>query len=1015
MQHFFTNRKYGLHLLTLLLAFTFGCTPKKNNDAADALSGFTIPEEFKIELFASEPLVADPVDMEIDEEGRVYVVEMHGYPLDTKGSGKIKILKDTNYDGLPDKSILFADQLVLPTSIMRWKKGVLVTDAPDIIYLEDSDGDDIADIRKIVMTGFARSNPQHNLNSPVYGMDNWIYLAHESAVHTVSYDSIFGDKGTRIHFTDHQHGQTLPQNANGKSIRFKPDMHQMEMLSSHTQYGHSFDKWGRYFLSGNSTHIYQEAIAQRYTDRNPQLLSIPSMAYIAEHGNAAEVYPATTNAEHQLLTDVGVFTSACGITIYNGGLFPAQYDGVSFVAEPVHNLVHADRIENDGPVQKAIRLFGNKEFLTSTDPWFRPVNFYVGPDGALYVVDYYRKIIEHPEWLSDEVNQSGQLYAGTDQGRIYRIVPKNRAGSSGYFGKKLLDHSKSSQLVDHLADSNYWWRINAQRLLVDTKPTAVIPSLETLIEKGNIETTQIHALWTLEGMDKLNNDILLAALQSGKKGLLLNAIQLAETKLKDPRLEAALINLSSSDQEIRFKLLLALGNSITPAAVSRGRKLLFEDPENKWMQLAALTAGNLNSAALWEDLALHFSKRAPSTVMNEFFARLGSLMVMQGQYNKIEMIISNALSSESSGKAIILPTITGIISGPDNEAKQIIRKKLRPFISQIIPAFERTKDAGEIALMKSLILFLAHDQRTDGRNEEAAKLTRLIVDKSISPEKRAAALEVRAAIIGNDNDIDYTELIHPWHTIEVQRTALQLMSGQEKSDSGFASFVIHVWQRLTPELRNEAVNLLMINNTRIEALLEAVAKNIIPATAIGWRRSVRLMTNDNIKLKNKARELLDQFSNESDQTAAKFEGIENSAGDPKSGLLVFEKNCAVCHQVDTKWGKTFGPDLSSIRNQSKKSILIQILDPNKAIADGYGIWRIKTASGETIEGIIADESTNAIVIKSVSEEEFTIDRDKIISISSSSISGMPEGLGNQISKEEMGHLLEFLKNFNRIN
>ncbi|MBK5278627.1 MAG: hypothetical protein JJE09_07160 [Bacteroidia bacterium] len=146
------------------------CITEEEKVKKDLLSTFSLPDEFQIELFAAEPLIADPVDMEVDENGRVYVVEMHGYPLDTEGSGKIKILKDTNGDGYPDESITFADNLILPTSIMRWKNGLLVTDAPDVIYLEDTNGDDIADIRKVVLTGFARSNPQHNLNSPLYAL-----------------------------------------------------------------------------------------------------------------------------------------------------------------------------------------------------------------------------------------------------------------------------------------------------------------------------------------------------------------------------------------------------------------------------------------------------------------------------------------------------------------------------------------------------------------------------------------------------------------------------------------------------------------------------------------------------------------------------------------------------------------------------------------------------------------------------------------------------------------------------
>ncbi|MBA4056161.1 MAG: dehydrogenase, partial [Marivirga sp.] len=189
-----------LPLFLSIGAICLASCQKKSSGFEDPLSAFSLADGFRIELLASEPLIADPVDMEIDEYGRLYVVEMHGYPLDKSGTGKIKILTDTDADGRFDKSTIFADGLILPNSIMRWKKGVIVTDAPNVLYFEDRDGDGRAEIRDTLLTGFALSNPQHNLNSPVLGIDNWIYLAHEGAVTTETYKDEFGDRGKEIYF-----------------------------------------------------------------------------------------------------------------------------------------------------------------------------------------------------------------------------------------------------------------------------------------------------------------------------------------------------------------------------------------------------------------------------------------------------------------------------------------------------------------------------------------------------------------------------------------------------------------------------------------------------------------------------------------------------------------------------------------------------------------------------------------------------------------------------------------------
>ena len=191
----------ALHSLlgtTFLLA---GCTRTGPPfSPQQALETFVLEEGFRIEVFAAEPLIRDPVAMEIDEQGRVYVVEMIGYPLDTGRNGQVKLLDDTDGDGWPDRGTVFADGLMLPTGVLRWKQGVLVTDAPDVWYLEDTDGDNRADVKTAVLTGFALTNPQHTVSNPRYGLDNWIYLAHEPPIRTVIFKEKFGDEGSMIRF-----------------------------------------------------------------------------------------------------------------------------------------------------------------------------------------------------------------------------------------------------------------------------------------------------------------------------------------------------------------------------------------------------------------------------------------------------------------------------------------------------------------------------------------------------------------------------------------------------------------------------------------------------------------------------------------------------------------------------------------------------------------------------------------------------------------------------------------------
>jgi len=219
-----------------------------------ALGAFQIEPGFRIEKFAAEPDVVNPVAMDFDEYGRIYVVENPGYPLNTEGKvGRVKLLQDTNSDGRPDRTTVFADQLVLPTGVMRWKNGILVTDAPNVWYFEDSSGDGRADLRRAVLTGFAFTNPQHTVNNPVYGLDNWIYLAHEGSTAAVIFPEKFGDRGSRIRFADSESGPALP--VERRNLRFRPDTRQIEYLAASSQFGHAFDEFGRHFVHNNANHL----------------------------------------------------------------------------------------------------------------------------------------------------------------------------------------------------------------------------------------------------------------------------------------------------------------------------------------------------------------------------------------------------------------------------------------------------------------------------------------------------------------------------------------------------------------------------------------------------------------------------------------------------------------------------------------------------------------------------------------------------------------------------------------
>lgn len=966
--------------------------------ADQALGTFEVAPGFQIEMVASEPLISDPVAMEIDEQGRMYVVEMHGYPLDKSGSGKVRLLDDTDGDGKMDKTTVFAEGLILPTGILRWKKGILVTDPPSVLYLEDTDGDGRADVRDTLLTGFAVSNPQHNINNPMLGLDNWIYLGHEPAVTTKIYQKEFGDRGGEILYPGKADSPRLPQNALGRGVRFKPDGLGLELLSSYTQFGHTFDKWGRYFALNNSNPGYHEVIANRYLNRNPDLLISSVTQTISDH--SSEVFPITKNPLLQLLTDVGVFTSACGITSYQGGLFPAPYDSVTFVAEPVSNIVHADIIRDKGASFTASRLQPFKEFLASTDSWFRPVNMYIGPDGALYVVDYYRQIIEHPEWMADDVVKSGALYNGMDKGRIYRITPKGTKPATWAKDLKAAQYS-SEQLVARLADSNSWWRRNAQRMLVDRKDGGAISALEDMASNPKSAAGRLHALWVLEGMGKLRSEVIVRSLRDTEPGVRENAVRLAEFHMvADPSLVQPLLSLQNDNNpKVRFQLLCTLGDIDTPQAAKVRETILFRDLDDSWVQMAALGARSAQQGLL--DVVIKRYK-AGVPAYASLVERLSTMTGRSGNPDAIKALIRRALGTKPANtwQSSVLKGLASGINGKKLPADMNSEKTM---------LLNAALGNEPVSVRQASLQLLKITGLPEGPAAERATQKSLLTAKD-----PAAALEKRTDAIGFlalSNPAAHSEFlkkrIAPHEPKVVQLAALKALSSIP--DETVSYYLLETWPSLTRDLRDEAINTFMTRDGRVKLLLDGIEAGTIDAATVGWPRSVRLMASFNLPLKERARAILTKNDTKRQDIIKEYAPSLALQGNAGAGKLVYQKNCSICHTVGGTGGVAFGPDLGTIRNRRPESIMGDILDPNLSIADGYDIWIIALKSGDTVQGIISSETPTALTINNYGGQKTVIARKDISTLKTIGMSSMPAGLEKEISQQQMADLLAFIK------
>lgn len=997
---------------TLCTSFLLaGCTREQEGPrvldspvaAADAVSTFALEPGFKIELIAAEPLIADPVAMEIDENGALYVVENHGYPLDKTKSSKVKLLRDTDGDGQMDTSTIFADTLMMPTGVLRWKNGILVTDAPDVLYMEDTDGDDKADIIRPMLTGFALGNPQHNVNTPVLGLDNWIYLAHERAVGSEVYKAEFGDRGTEIYYPGQPGGIRLPQNANGRNVRFKPDTHALEMMASTTQYGHTFDAWGNYFTVNNANHLMHAVVPAAYLNRNPKLLVASSTSSLPDHGNAAEVFPITKTPDRQLLTDVGVMTSACAITAYTGGAFGEEYNThTTFVAEPVSNIVHVDRLKPDGSTFVASRLRAEKEFLASTDMWSRPVNLYIGPDGALYIVDYYREIIEHPEWLSDEVINSGKLYNGHDMGRIFRVSTKDAKPVT--WTKDLAAGKESNEaLVAKLADKNIWWRRTAQRLLLDRKDPAVAPALASMIDDTPSAEGRLHALWTLEGLDQLQPEHIKQALRDSEPGVRVNAIKLAELHLKDdPSLSGALLSLQDDgDAKVRFQLLCTLGFIDSPEAAEVRNMLLFRDIGDEFVQVAALSAPSSQTESLLGSVLSRYRRDVPA---------YGSL---------VQSLTSMAAADERSSATLALlkkstapvppdsvswqvPVLKGLARGLNNR-----KALLSPDEQNIL--FKAFFDHPAIAVRQASLEVLQAKRLSGGHQIKTAmqKARAIAADDAVPERERALAVNFLALQNPAPDAPFLKSLVLNATSLPIQLAAIRAMNSIP--DETVTEFALDNWQNLSPSLQDAALNAFMEKESRIKKLVDALEQGKIQQTSVGWQRSIRLMTQRNIELRNRARTIFAK-DGQRQKVIEEYQPALALDGDVVKGKLVYQQSCAICHQVKGQDGIPFGPDLGTIQSWPASGIMANILDPNQSISHGFDLWNIVLQNGESLQGVITEETPSSLTVRNANGQVNTLARDEILTQKAMNMSAMPAGLEKDITQGEMADLLAFLRN-----
>ncbi|MDA0833774.1 MAG: c-type cytochrome [Planctomycetota bacterium] len=947
----------------------------------EALKTFQLRPGFQLEIVACEPLIRDPVAIDFDEQGRMYVCEMPEYnqyanEKGYKGKGSVKQLIDTDWDGRYDEARLFVAEIDSPTSVLSYDGGVFVGSVPDIWYFKDTDNDGVADIKEKIFTGFARDPAgEAMLNSFRWGLDNKVHLSTNLA-------------GGEVKAVADENAQ--PVSVRGQGFIFDPRERTFELTSGGGQHGLGIDDWGQKYVCDNSNPAQVITYDNRYLRRNPYLAA-PNAAVNVTEGKFTPVFRISDVEPWRKLrtrlrskgvipgsdeggAPAGFFTGATGVTIYRGDAYGKEYHGNLFVGEVSGNLVYRARMERDGLTNTAYRADEDVEFLASTDNWFRPVQFGQGPDGCLYVIDMYRELIEGAAFLAPPILKHLDVSSGIDRGRIYRIVPENFERRP----RPELDKATTKELVDSLLHPNGWTRDTASRVLYERQDPAAVELLRQRIAFSTACNPQlyVHALYSLESLGALEpKDLIPAFDQVCSPWITVHALRLAEKYVaKSPALRDAMLQLlDAKDLIVVEQLAYSLGAFHTPARDVALATLAKQYASEPMIALAiqsslAQGAGDVFQALIADD------EFRQSTAGPAFLASLAGLI---------------GAANQTADVATVLAGINGLPEEAGDLAQNLVAA-----LANAQPEAARAQITGA------------------GGGKAAALVQKMIADAKEQAFAEEAEVPARVSAIRtlglasfDDLEESLTGLLDLRQPQPVQSAALETLA--KFKESAVATILIDAWPTLSPQLRANATETLFSRPEWVQLFLDAVEAGTIPPNEIDPVRVQLLKQDRNEEIAARATALFKETLSKRADVVAAYQDALKMKGDAAEGKAIFKKECSACHKLEGV-GNEVGADLSAVRNRGLDAVLLNILDPNREVKPQYVGYVLVTDEGLTVTGMIVEETANSVTIRRADGTTASVLRVHIDELRSTGLSFMPEGLEKQLDVKKMADLLAYL-------
>ncbi len=962
------TKRLALVLATLAAFHASAQQPASPLTPQQALGSFHFADpDMMADLVASEPDVVSPVAIAWDADGRLFVAEMLDYPNATNG-GRIKMLEDRDGDGRYERATVFAENLPFPNGVLPWNGGVLVTAAPDILFLRDNDGDGRADERRVVLTGFGEGNQQLRVNGLFWGLDNWIYGAN-------------GRSDGEVRRPD----ATRTVSLRGHDFRFRPGTGEFETIAGRSQFGNTRDDWGNRFLSWNTIPIRHEVLPERYLSRNTGPFAVDSLQDLLPPSDDGRVFPLAPAPLVFNTESSSHFNALAGLTIFRGDLLAEKYLGNAFVGESLLNLVHRRILAPDGVTFTARRGEIGTEFLASTDPWFHPVNFATGPDGALYVVDFYRRFVEHPGFVPGNLREQIPWRMGAEHGRVWRIRSRN----SSWPPRPAAPHLSGlagAELVNQLSNPNGWWRDTAQRLLVERQDARAIPALRAVLRNRNRSEPMFRlcALWTLDGLGGLDDSLLLLLLGDREAAVREHAVRLTERRLNGSAKVSRKLHGLKDDPNVRvrFQTALSLGEWASDARLGALAEFVQRDLANDWISSAVLTSVGNRPGMFLKRLVqadAHWLRDC-SSQQARLLERLGCMAGAEHEETELATCL-DLVAQAPFGSYGQLAFLAGLADGLGRSS---------PSFAQLIRATSAANEAKGQSLAR------------------VSETVAAVASSSAEPEpRRLLAIRILAHLEPEFAGEVLLDLAQPQQPEKIQLAAADALVGF--GDRKLAGELFAGWKSYSLGTRHRLAAAAPRTVAAVSALVQALEAGIVTPDEIDPSTQAALRNSPDPELARRIKKFITAAtSGGREEVVRTFQPCLKLAGDGQRGAATFVKLCLQCHAIEGK-GNRVGPELAGVATRPREALLVDILDPSRQVTPDFVSYTVTTKQGETLTGLIAAESGNSVTLRRAGQPDETIPRTQIAGLRAEGKSLMPDGLEQGLTQQDLADLLEFLQ------